>query len=132
MPPPPNQPTGSPVPTTPQVPVTGQQVGQQQTARQGQRKTANELRQLELQQLADSKNEIFRRVYYKTLRPGAVASFSYNFWKHDPFPTLMVSGIYQNGNVAGVQIRYLTMKFIRYLIQQYCGKNFTYNLKLNR
>lgn len=127
MPPPPNQPTGAPVPTTPQVPV----IGQQQAAQQ-KRKTANELRQQELQRLADSKNEIFRRVYYKTLRPGAVAVFNYLYWKHDPYPLLLCSGIYSsNGNVAGINLHYLTFKYMRYLIQQYCSKAFSYPLIKN-
>jgi hypothetical protein len=115
----------------PSVPVTGQAedaLRQQQGQAQQQRKSQAQIRQELLQKIAESKNPIFRRVYYKTIQRGALTTFQYMYWKHDPYPLVLCSGIYQDGRVAGVNLHYLTFKYIKYLIQQYCGKQFSYPL----
>lgn len=116
---------------TPTVPVVGQaedMIRQQATGAQRRRKTAAEQRQEALQRMAQAKNPIFRRIYYKTIQSGALTTFQYLHWKHDPYPLVLCSGIYTDGRVAGVNLHYLTFKYIRYLIQQYCGKAFSYPL----
>lgn len=114
--------TGQPVPVTPTVPIT---------AGQAQAKTAAQTRQENLQKIAESNQPIFRRIYYKTIQRGALTTFQYLFWKHDPYPLVLCSGIYQDGRVAGVNMHYLTFRYIKYLIQQYCGKQFSYPLIKN-
>lgn len=133
MPPPPNNPIppdGQPVPVTPTVPVVGQAEDVFQGAQA--RKTAAQIRQEALQRIAEQKNPLFRRVYYKTIQRGALTTFEYMFWKHDPYPLVLCSGIYaSDGRVAGINLHYLTFKYIKYLIQQYCGKQFSYELIKN-
>lgn len=110
------------VPTVPTVPVIGQ------TAQQ----PAAQERQRNLQKIADTaKQDIFRRVYYKTIQQGSLATFNYLYWKHDPYPLLLCSGIWGDGKVAGVNLHYLTFRYIKYLIQQYCGKAFSFRLIKN-
>jgi hypothetical protein len=121
--PPPN-PTGQPVPVTPQVPVTGG--GLQNPS--PQRQTAAQARQDQLQKIASSDNPIFKRVYHKTIKKGAAVTFQYLHWKHDPYPLILCSSIYGDGRVAGVNMHYLTFKYIKYLIAQYCDKQFSYPL----
>lgn len=132
MPPPPNRTGITPTtPTTPTTPVTGNVgdlINQMQRAQQ-QKKSTAALRQQALQAIAQSKDPIFRRVYYKTIQPGALATFQYLYWKHDPYPLVLCSGVYQSdGRVAGINLHYLTFKYIKYLITQYCGKQFSYPL----
>lgn len=131
---PPQPPRGIPnVPTTPTTPVVGNVgdlMGQIQKAQQ-QKKSTAALRQQALQAIAESKDPIFRRVYHKTLQKGALATFQYLHWKHDPYPLVLCSSIYHDGRVAGVNLHYLTFKYVKYLIQQYCGKSFSYPLIKN-
>lgn len=139
MPPPPQPPTNPTGPTgptgpgtTPTTPTVGApDVGQQQQANAKARQTAAQKRTATLQRIAEQKNPIFRRVYHKTLQPGALANFNYVFFKHDPYPLVLCSRIYTDGRVAGINLHYLTFKYIRYLIQQYCGKAFSYPLIKN-
>lgn len=65
----------------------------------------------------------FRRVYYKTLGKGSLISFRYAFWKHDPTPLVLVTdtGI---DRIRGINLRYLTYRYVRSVLQNYCGKNF--------
>jgi hypothetical protein len=111
---------------TPQVPVTGQIPAQVPA-----KKTAADLRQEELQRIAGSKEPIFRHIYHKTIQRGSLATFQYLHWKHDPYPLVLVSGIYSDGRVAGVNLHYMTFRYIKYLINQYCGKQFSYPLIKN-
>lgn len=118
-------------PQTPTVPVVGHaedELRLTQGEQQRARKTAMDTRREVLQKIAESSNPIFRRIYYKTIQRGALTTFNYLYWKHDPYPLVLCSGIYHDGKVAGVNLHYLTFKYIRYLIQQYCGKAFSYPL----
>jgi hypothetical protein len=122
------------VPTTPQVQAVGQaedMLGQQVGNQQRTRKTQAQIRQEALQRIAEQKNPLFRRIYYKTIQKGALTNFQYVFWKHDPYPLVLCSSIYHDGKVAGINLHYLTFKYIKYLIQQYCGKQFSYPLIKN-
>lgn len=119
-------------PVTPQVPTVGAQdvvAGQAQNAQA--RLTAAQKRQQALQRMAEQKNPLFRRVYFKTIQAGALVNFNYTFWKHDPYPLILCAGIWPSGKVVGVNLHYMTFKYIRYLIQMYCGKAFSYQLIKN-
>jgi len=128
-------PTGANVPTAapmaPVVPIVGANTVAGQAMAAKVRQSAAEKRQATLQKIAGQSNPIFRRAYYKSLQKGSLANFNYTFWKHDPYPLMLCSGIYQDGRVAGVNLHYMTFKYIRYLIQQYCGKAFSYPLIKN-
>lgn len=118
------------VPQVPQVPVV-QSVGDSLEAirrAQQQKKSTAALRQQALQAYAQSKDPIFRRIYYKSIQRGSLSTFQYLHWKHDPYPLVLCSGIYQDGRIAGINLHYMTFKYIKYLIQQYCGKQFSYPL----
>ena len=111
------------VPTTPTTPIAGQSPQQ----------IANAKLQKLLQQQADENKKAtkpFRRVYQKTIGKGSLIHFQYLNWHHDPYPLTLVSAVYKGpprpGLVAGVNLHYLTFKFIRALIKQYCGKMFSY------
>lgn len=120
-----NTPTGQPVPVTPTTPI----VGSGAPAPAGRtRKTQAQIRQETLDRIAGSKHDIFRRVYHKTIQKGALTTFQYLRWQHDPYPLVLCSSIYHDGKVAGINLHYLTFKYIRYLIKMYCGKSFAYPL----
>lgn len=59
---------------------------------------------------------------------GQIASFDYLYWKHDAKPLIICSSNYADGKVAGVNLHYLTFRYIKYLISQYCNKQFSYSL----
>jgi hypothetical protein len=127
MPPPPPQ---NPDETRAIVPVVGnaEDILHQQAEKQLGRKTVAQIRQDALQKIAEKKNPLFKRIYHKTIKPGSLITFQYLFWQHDPYPLVLCAGIYKDGRVAAVNTHYLTFKYIKYLIQQYCGKQFSYSL----
>jgi hypothetical protein len=113
------------VPTTPIVPTTP-------TAGQGapDQWNAHRLAKMLEQQQGQEPNQPFKRIYYKTIGKGSLISFEYLAWIHDPYPLILVSALYTHpprpGLVAGVNLHYLTFKFIKNLIKNYCGKQFYY------
>ncbi len=62
------------------------------------------------------------------LRKGSIFVGRYLFWKHDPYPLVLVSSLYTDGRVAGVNLHYLTFNYVRKLVQNYCNKSFGYPL----
>src|SRR5689334_20355757 len=69
----------------------------------------------------------FRRIYSPTLQKGSVVSFNYLFYKHDPSPLVLVTSIYSDGKIAGVNLHYLTYVYVRNLIKNFCDdKTFGY------
>jgi hypothetical protein len=63
---------------------------------------------------------------------GSLIRFQYTMWKHDPYPMLIVMDRLPNGDVRGINLRYLTLNYVVFLIRQYCGKQFTYqNVAMN-
>lgn len=114
-----------PVPPTPPIPVgrSPEQVRQDQLIQNKQLRKLLEGQQDQMQKLSERP---FKRAYYKSLRKGALAHFQYLFWKHDPYPLTLVSSVYHDGKVAGVNLHYLTFRYIKALIQNYCGKSFYY------
>lgn len=70
----------------------------------------------------------FRRVYYKTLRKGALLYCQYTFWHHDPNPLVLVTDV-EGDRIRGVNLHYLTFKYVKGLLSKYCGKmHFDYGL----
>lgn len=64
---------------------------------------------------------------YKSFAPGFLFGCEYLFYKHDPRPLVLMTRIYQDNKVAGVNLHYLTFPYMRHLIKNYCGKgNFSY------
>lgn len=59
---------------------------------------------------------------YKPLGKGSLVVAKYDFWKHDPYPLILVSSIYSDQRLAGVNLHYLTYKYVRNLLQNYCDK----------
>lgn len=60
------------------------------------------------------------------IRPGSLFVCKYLYWKHDPTPLVLVSGLYKDGRVAGVNLHNLTLSDMKSLIAKYCGKAFSY------
>jgi hypothetical protein len=63
----------------------------------------------------------FRRVYSPSLQKGSLVNFQYLFHKHDPNPLVLVTGIYSDGRVAGINLHYLTFVYVRNLLKNFCG-----------
>ena len=63
---------------------------------------------------------------------GSLIRFQYTLWKHDPYPMLIVMDRLPGGDIRGVNLRYLTLNYVVFLIQQYCGKAFSFqNVAMN-
>jgi hypothetical protein len=90
------------------------------------------VRQKALQAAADkAAKQIFKRVQNKTIGRGSLISFQYSFYKHDFTPLCLVGRIWSGkyaGMISGLNLHYLTFRYIKYLINAYCGKNFQYQL----
>jgi hypothetical protein len=68
-------------------------------------------------------------IVYKPIGKGSLVVAKYDFWKHDPYPLILVSGIYNDQRLAGVNLHYLTYPYIKKLLQNYCNKkSFSYPL----
>lgn len=120
------------VPTTPQVGQSPNQARNQQQQQQLDRQKQAQERQKRLQK--KSEQQPFRRAYRKSLGKGSLCVFNYQFYKHDPYPMQLVSSIYSDGKVAGLNLHYLTFRYVKFLIKQYCGSgSFSYqNIKGDR
>jgi hypothetical protein len=78
----------------------------------------------------------FRRIganqkglFTKSLGKGSLMVAKYDYWKHDPYPLILVSGFYSDGRLAGVNLHYLTFRYIKGLTQAYCNnRTFGYQL----
>jgi hypothetical protein len=65
----------------------------------------------------------FKRSYYKTLSKGALCAFNYSFWKHDPSPLVIVTDVWGD-RIRGVNLHYLTYRYMKGILANYCGKAF--------
>lgn len=63
----------------------------------------------------------FKKAYYKTLAKGSLITCKYLYWKHDPNPLILVTDVTPE-YIRGVNLHYLTFKYVRSLLQTYCGK----------
>lgn len=65
----------------------------------------------------------------KILGKGSLVLFRYEKWKHDPYPLLLVSEKYMDGKLAGVNLHYLTFRYVKNLLSTYCNnRSFDYQL----
>ncbi len=68
----------------------------------------------------------------KTIGKGSLIYFNYLFWQHDPYPLLIVTGIFQN-YISGINLHYLTFPYIKKILQPQINmancdnRNFSYN-----
>lgn len=66
------------------------------------------------------------------LRKGALISFTYSFWKHDPFPLVIVIDYFPGRILRGVNLHYLTYNYIAQVIKSSKTAGFSYqNIKPN-
>lgn len=50
------------------------------------------------------------------LKKGALISFSYQWWKHDPFPLLILTDVFQGDRIRGINLHFLTFPYIRKIL----------------
>jgi len=101
-------------------------VAQQQTIQQ-QNQVQSDLDQQKAQKAAEK--GVFRRIYNKTIQKGSLIAFRYTFYKHDFSPLVLVGKLNdwnQPGMIAGLNLHYLTFRYMKYLTTAFCGKNFSY------
>lgn len=55
----------------------------------------------------------------RTLGQGSLLIAKYGNWKHDPYPLILVSSLYSDGRLGGINLHYLTFKFIKNLLQRF-------------
>lgn len=65
----------------------------------------------------------FVEAEYNVLNKGVLVNFGYTFWKHDPNPLVIVSDVFVD-RIRGVNLHYLTFRYIRDLLKNYCDKNY--------
>src|SRR3954464_1790502 len=53
------------------------------------------------------------------LGKGSLVLFKYENWKHDPYPLVLVSRRYADGRIAGINLHYLTFRYIKNLLNRY-------------
>lgn len=127
-------PTRPTIPTQPTIPaITTQQFQARRAADQAALRAATQRQQQQLQKAVEKpKQEIFRRIQNKTIAKGSLIVFNYMFFKHDPYPLVMVSELRQAGMISGLNLHYFTFRYIKNLIKAYCGKaGFSYALFKN-
>ena len=52
---------------------------------------------------------------------GRVISFMYSWYKHDPYPVIITTGLLSNGRIGGLNIRYLPFPVFRTLLNVWAG-----------
>lgn len=109
-------------PITPTTPVAG---ATQSSINPGARVSGNPYK-IDARYRFRKNQAIFRGIFYTSIRPGALITFQYVYWKHDPFPLVLSTGLWPSGKMAGINLHYLTFLYIRYMLNQFCGKNFVY------
>ena len=68
----------------------------------------------------------FKKAYYKTLQKGSLVSFNYDYWRHDKTPLAIITDV-SGDRIRGVNLHYLTFRYIKQVLQNYCGKpDFSY------
>lgn len=52
---------------------------------------------------------------------GRLFSCRYLFFKHDQAPLVMMTGVWRQGHIAGINLHYLTFPYVKWMIEHYCG-----------
>ena len=68
----------------------------------------------------------FKRIYSPTVKQGSLINFQYLFYKTDQNPLVLVTSMYSDGRIAGVNLHYLTYRYVSNLLKNFCGKNVNY------
>lgn len=69
----------------------------------------------------------FRRIYNPTIQKGSIINFQYLFHSHDPQPLVLVTSIYSDGRIAGINLHYLTYQYVKNLVKNFCdNRSFGY------
>lgn len=62
------------------------------------------------------------------LNRGGVLIFNYSYWKHDPYPLIMISDYVLGIRIRGINLHYLTYPVISTILSQNCdNKAFSYS-----
>lgn len=64
----------------------------------------------------------FKRVVTKP-KKGDLVGFRYTFWKHDPHPLVLVTALYSDGRIAGINLHNLTIWDMKNIVSRYCNKS---------
>ena len=128
--------------TVPNLPtLDAAQLQAQRAAQAAQSQLQAQQRQDKLQKAADKLKPLFQR-NNQVMQRGMLIAFQYRWMKHDPSPLLLISetcpprctNTRRQGTISGLNLHYLTFKYVKWLINSYCGKgSFGYGLyKTNR
>jgi hypothetical protein len=60
-------------------------------------------------------------VSVKPLGKGTLLVAKYDYFKHDPYPLILVSSLYSDQRLAGINLHYLTFKYVKSLVKNYCN-----------
>jgi hypothetical protein len=64
---------------------------------------------------------------------GEVISFNYSFFKHDPYPVIISTGLTNDGRIGGLNLHYLTFPVFRALLNRWGGnRSFNYTVIKNQ
>lgn len=68
------------------------------------------------------------------LGKGSLLSFNYAFWKHDPYPLVILTDYTPGKGIRGINLNYLTYNYVKNLLTSYGeNKGFSYNnIKFDR
>ncbi len=55
----------------------------------------------------------------KPLTKGSLVSFNYQFFKHDPYPLIVITDIFKD-YIRGVNLHYLTFPFVKRILSAHC------------
>lgn len=69
----------------------------------------------------------FRAIYFKSVQKGSLINFQYLYYRQDPTPLVLVTSVYSDGRIAGVNLHYLTYRYIKNLTKSFCNdRTFSY------
>lgn len=125
-----------PIPATPGQPATQAPLSQsdlqaQQQDNAIQQQIKDKAKQDAAQKAADEAAKKISRRINKPPARGDLITFQYAYYKHDFNPLCLVGKLWTTkfpGMISGLNLHYLTFRYIKYLLNGFCGKNFHYGL----
>ena len=74
-----------------------------------------------------------RKAYMTSVKPGVLIHCTYLFFRSDQYPLVLVTDVMPD-RIRGINLHYLTLKFVKGILLNYCGKgSFSYaNIKNNQ
>jgi len=65
---------------------------------------------------------LFKPTQFNTIvNKGSLVAFKYSYWKHDPYPLVIVTDVFPNNMIRGVNIHYLTFNYVKTLLRGNAG-----------